>query len=300
MGAILIVGAAGEVGRAVIASLVARGARLRALVHSTPVDGVESVRGDLTDPASLAAALADCDGACFITPHHADEQQLGMSFIAACQAAQLRRLVYVSAYHPVSGSLAMQRVLDGILGMIGPHYRAKLAVERAVRKSRLSPVVLGPSNFYQNDELALPEIQAGRYPNPMGDKPVSRVDTRDIGDAAARALLDDDVAPGAYPLVGPDVWTGAQVAAVWSEALGQPVAYPGNDIETWRATVGARMRPEARANDFGKTYRILQRFGAPANAKKIAQTTALLGRPPRDFRSYVSEQVERLRGARAI
>jgi uncharacterized protein YbjT (DUF2867 family) len=72
MGAILIAGASGEVGRAVIASLLARGARVRALVHSTPIDGVDSVRGDLADPASIAAALADCDAACFNTPHHAE------------------------------------------------------------------------------------------------------------------------------------------------------------------------------------------------------------------------------------
>ncbi len=103
----------------------------------------------------------------------------------------------------------------------------------------------------------------------------------------------------AYPLVGPELWTGPQVAAVWGEALGRPVEYAGNDVEAWRATVGARMTSEARANDFGKTYRILQRFGAPASAKQIALTTALLGRPPRHFRRYVREQVERLHNARA-
>ena len=233
MGAILIAGASGEVGRAVIASLVARGAPVRALVHATAIEGVDSVRGNLEDPASIASALQGCSVAVFITPHHVHEQQLGEHFIAACQAAQLRRLVYVSAYHPWSRSLALQRILDGILGAIGPHYRAKLSVERAVRRSGLSPVVLGPSNFYQNDELALPQILAGSYPNPMGEKPTSRVDTRDIGDAAARALLDDDIAPGVYPVVGPDLWTAPQCAAIWSEALGRLVTYAGNDIEQW-------------------------------------------------------------------
>ncbi len=299
MSAILVAGASGEVGRAVIASLGERGARVKALVHSATIEGVECVRGDMADPASIAAALDGCDRAIFITPHHPSEMQLALDFIAACKAARIRRLVYVSAFHPWSGSLVAQRMLDGILGWIGPHYKAKLTVERAVRASGLSPVVLGPSNFYQNDELALPEIEAGRYPNPMGDRRVSRVDTRDIGDAAARVLVDDDVAPGVYPVIGPDTWTGAEVAAVWAEALGRPVEYAGNDIEAWRTTVGARMRPVERANDFGKTYRILQRFGAPAKPKQIAQVTALLGRPPRDFRSYVREQVERLGAARA-
>jgi uncharacterized protein YbjT (DUF2867 family) len=241
------------------------------------------------DPASLAAALAGVDGACFITPHHAQEAQLGMNFVDACEAAKLRRIVYVSAYHPQSRWLFVQRILDGILGAIGPHYRAKLAVERRVRASRCSPVVLCPSNFYQNDELALPEILAGTYSNPMGGKRVSRVDTRDIGDAAARALVGDDVAAGYYPLVGPDAWTGPAIAEVWSAALGRPVAYGGDDIAHWRATVGERMHPAVRADDFAKTYRILQRFGAPVNARAIARTTAVLGKPPRDLRAYCAE-----------
>lgn len=290
MTTILVAGAAGEVGRAVVAALSARGARVRALVHATPLPGIDSVRGDLADRASLAAGLDGVDAACFITPHHTDEGRLGRNFIAACEAARLRRLVYVSAYHPLARSRFVQRLFDALIGTIGPHYRAKLAVERRVRASSLSPVVLCPSNFFQNDELALPEILAGEYPNPMSYRPANRVDTRDIGDAAARALVDEDVAPGAYPVVGPEPWTGPRCAEVWSEALGMSVGYAGNDVGRWRAHVGARM-PLPRANDFGKTYRIIQRFGIPASARVIAQATALLGRAPRDFRSHVKEQV---------
>lgn len=251
------------------------------------------MRGDLADPASLASALAGCDSACFVTPHHEQEAQLGFNFVDACEAAQLRRLVYVSSFHPRAGWLPLQRVVDGIIGLIGPHYRAKLAVERRVRRSSLSPVVLGPSNFYQNDELALPEILAGSYPNPMGQRRLNRVDTRDIGDAAARALVGDDVASGAYSLVGPDNMTGDDVARIWTEELGRPVVYGGDDIERWRTTIGTRMSSDLRANDFARTYRIIQRFGAPANARVLAQTTAVLGQPPRDYRSYVRELVAR-------
>jgi uncharacterized protein YbjT (DUF2867 family) len=202
--------------------------------------------------------------------------------------------VFVSSFHPRTW-LPLQAALDGIVGLIGPHYRPKFQVERRVRASPLSPVVLGPSNFYQNDELALPEILAGSYPNPMGRRRLNRVDVRDIGDGVARVLVDDDVAPGAYPIVGPDNWTGDAVAQVWSEALGRPVTYGGDDVERWRSTVGARMQPPRRGDDFARTYRIIQRFGAPANARTIAKTTALLGRPPRDFRSYCAELAARNR-----
>lgn len=286
MTTILIAGAAGDVGSAMVQVLAARGARVRALVHANPVSGAENVRGDLADPASLAAALDGCDAAVFLTPHHADEERLGHNFIHACEAARVRRLVYVSAYHPISRSRIVQRLIDALIGVIGPHYKAKLRVERRVRDGA---VVLCPSNFFQNDLLALPEIRAGSYPNPIGHKPANRVDTRDIADAAAVALLGD-VAPGSYPIVGPEAWTGERCAAVWSGALGTPVTYAGDDVERWRATVGARMN-EAKRADFAKTYRVIQRFGIPASARVIAATTALLGHPPRDFGTFVAEHV---------
>jgi uncharacterized protein YbjT (DUF2867 family) len=284
MTTILVAGASGDLGTAVIRSLTARGARVRALVHAARVDGIESVRGDLADPSSLANALSGCDAAFFMTPHHAEEERLGHTFIGACETARIRRLVYVSAYHPLARSRIVQRLLDAVIGAIGPHYKAKLRVERRVRDAA---VVLCPSNFYQNDELALDEIRAGLYPNPIGRKPANRVDTRDVGDAAAIALLDD-LAPGSYPVVGPEPWTGERCAAVWSTALGRDVTYAGDDLVRWHATVGARMT-DAKRSDFARTYRVIQRFGIPASARTIARTTALLGRPPRDFRSYVAE-----------
>lgn len=294
----LVVGITGEVGREVAASLRQRGARVRGLVRSTPVAGIDCATGDLADPAALDRALDGCDTAVFITPHGPDEEMLGTTFIDACERARVRRLVYVSAYHPTSRSRILQRLFDGMIGLVGPHYRAKLRIERRVRATHpLSPVALNPSNFYQNDELGLPEILGGRYPQPLGRRPANRVDTRDIGDAAARAILDD-IAPGAYPLLGPRAWTGASCADAWCAALGRPVTYAGDDVETWRSTVGARM-PASRAHDYAKTYRIIQRFGIPARPSTIARTQALLGRPPRDYADYVRERALQLSSQRA-
>lgn len=93
--------------------------------------------------------------------------------------------------------------------MIGPHYKAKIRVVQRVRRTKLSPVVLCPTNFYQNDELCLSTILAGHYPQALGHKRSNRVDTRDIGDAAAIALLDN-LASGSYYLVGPEMFTAEQ------------------------------------------------------------------------------------------
>jgi uncharacterized protein YbjT (DUF2867 family) len=278
---ILVAGSTGEVGGQVVRALRERGADVRKLVRP---------QADLADRASIDRMLEGCDAAFFITPHHVDEERLGHNFIDACEAAGIRRLVYVSAYHPLSKNRIVQRLFDGLVGMIGAHYRPKIRVERRVRNSRLSPVVLCPSNFYQNDELCLPEILAGHYPQALGTKRANRVDTRDIGDAAARALLDD-LPSGSYQIVGPDQWTAAQCADVWSETLGREVRYAP---QQWSTSVAARL-PLAKAHDFEKTFRVIQRYGIPATAATVERTTALLGRPPRSYRDYVSEVAKRER-----
>lgn len=266
----LVAGATGEVGGQVIRALVERGASVKRLVRPD---------ADLADRASIDRMLVGCDTACFITPHHVDEEQLGHNFIDACEAAGIRRLVYISAYHPLSRSRIIQRLFDGLIGLIGSHYKAKIRVERRVRHSQLSPVVLCPTNFYQNDELCLPAILDGHYTQALGHKRSNRVDTRDIGDAAAIALTTD-LASGSYQLVGPDMWTAPQCASVWSEALGRPVTYAP---ERWAPNVSA-----AKASDFEKTFRVIQRYGIYASRGAVARTTALLGRPPRSYRDYVA------------
>lgn len=293
MTTVLVAGAAGEVGSQVVRALVAAGLAVRALVHRTPVPGAESVTGDLADRSSIERAARGCEAVVFITPHHADEQQLGFNVVEACEAAGVRRLVYIAAFRPLSRIRFVQRLLDGGVGLIGPHYRAKLAVARRVTASRCSPVVLCPSNFYQNDETSLPDILDGRYTQPLGGRAVTRVDTRDIADAVVRAVTGE-LASGAYPLVGPGGWSGPTCAALWSEALGRPVAYAGDDTEQWLATVGRRM-DATRAADFARTFRIIQRFAPKASARAIAATTAVLGKPPRDYASYVNDAATRSR-----
>src|SRR5207245_4554156 len=72
------------------------------------------------------------------------------------------------------------------------------------------------------------------YPMPTGSKGVAMVDARDIAEVAASELIRREQAPGKLPietinLVGPDTLTGSDLAAIWSDVLGRPVAYGGDD-----------------------------------------------------------------------
>jgi uncharacterized protein YbjT (DUF2867 family) len=223
-----------------------------------------------------------------VTPHAEDEEALGRGFVDAAIAAGVRRLVFASAYHADVKSSLGYSLFVGAMGLL-THYGPKLRVERYVRRAPTSSVILMPSNFFQNDEMFLDEIRAGRYPQPLGVRGVNRTDCRDIGDAAARALTDDGVAAGSYPLVGAEcAVSGPECAAMWAQALGREVVYDA-DIERWYALVAERMHARER-EDFRKTYKIFQRVRIAASAADQARVTALLGRPPRSYQAYVAER----------
>ena len=286
---ILVVGARGRVGREVIAALSTTGARVRALVRTpSPSPRVYEVIGDLRDRASLAAALDGVERAFFVTPHVEDEEALGRGFVDAAVAAGVKRIVFASAYHADFTSSLGYRMFARAMSLF-THYGPKLRVEGHVRRCGASPVVLMPSNFFQNDDLFLDVIRAGRYPQPLGDKGVNRVDTRDIGDAAARALTDDSIASGAYPLVGAEhALTGAECATLWSNALGRDVAYDG-DLGRWYDLMADRMPPRDR-EDFRKTYKLFKRVRIAAAPAELARAEAILGHAPRSYARYVEER----------
>lgn len=298
---VLVMGARGRVGREVLKALAHRGAAVRALVRKPSTGpaglaGVTEVVGDLRDGASLRAALDGVASAFFVTPHDEQEEQLGLAFLAAARDAGVRRVVFASAYHPALPNPLAFRLFVAAMGVF-THYGPKLRVEGHVRRCGLSPVVLMPSNFFQNDELFTKELLAGEYPQPLGTKGVNRVDCADIGEAAARALTDEGVNEGAWPLVGPDATlTGPECAAAWSQALGREVRYAAT-LERWRALAKDRMHPR-ELEDFGKTYALFHRAGVAATEADLARTAALLGRPPRAYATYVAEQARAMTGAR--
>jgi uncharacterized protein YbjT (DUF2867 family) len=104
----------------------------------------------------------------------------------------------------------------------------------AIEASGIPYTVLRPNNFFQNDywfKDAL--LQYNVYPQPIGDKGLSRVDVADIAEAAAITLTADGHEGKTYNLVGPEVLTGEKTAEMWGEALGQQIIYAGNDLDAW-------------------------------------------------------------------
>jgi uncharacterized protein YbjT (DUF2867 family) len=116
-----------------------------------------------------------------------------------------------------------------------PHFAVKSGAERMIEQMGFNATILRPSYFIDN-ELMIKDVifNHGVYPMPIGDKGIAMVDARDIAEIAAIELVRCDQASGKLPieainLVGPDTLAGKDVAAIWSDVLGRPIAYGGDD-----------------------------------------------------------------------
>lgn len=297
MRTVLITGATGTVGRDAVRALLSRGdVTVRALVRDPSraalTEGVVMVKGDLRDAASVDRALEGVSAALYVSPHEPDEEALADAFTAACAKHDVR-VVFVGV-HADGPNRLVRALARAVYGMIFGHYAPKFRLSERVRQRGPRAVVLMPTNFFQNDELVEGSIASGEYPLPLSAKGVNRVDTRDLGEAIARALTDDALAPGAYPVVGPASLSGAECAMAWTRALGRAVTYTGEDMAAFERLMRALLTGKKR-DDIIASYRVLAGIALPTAARDVARTTGLLGRAPRGYDAYVRERAEQMR-----
>lgn len=293
MSAVLVTGATGTVGReAVRALLEGGGAMVRALVRDPAraklPSEVQVAAGDLRDATSVARALAGVSAALYVSPHEPEEEAMARSFAEACRRVGAR-VVFVGV-HVDGPNRAVRALKRAAFGLMFRAYRSKFRLSEAVRQVDARATLLMPTNFFQNDELAEDVIRAGSYPMPMGTGGVNRVDVRDIGDVVARALTDEGLAGRALSISGPASLNGPQCAEVWSRALGRPVAFTGADHAAF-AELAARSLRGKKLTDFVASHRLLSGLSMPTDPAEVAATTALLGRAPRSYESYVRDRV---------
>jgi uncharacterized protein YbjT (DUF2867 family) len=282
---ILVTGATGTIGRNVVEQLVKRGADVRALARdpakaNLPA-GVTVVQGDLLDVDSVRSAFTGVSTLFLLNAVVPDEFTQALIALNLAREAGVERVVYLSVIHS-----------DRYVNV--PHFAGKFGVERMIEQMGFNATILRPAYFMNND-LTIKDVVTGYgiYPMPIGSKGLAMIDVRDIGEIAALELIRRERAATPLPLtrinlVGPEMLTGAKAAAVWSEVLGRTIAYPGDDTAGFEKNLRQFM-PSWMAFDMRLMSERFLTEGMIPEAGDVERLTALLGRPLRSYRDFVSE-----------
>jgi uncharacterized protein YbjT (DUF2867 family) len=279
---ILVTGATGRVGRHVVDQLVKRGARVRGLTRdASKADfpaGVEVAQGDFLDIDSLRSAFNGARTVFLLNAVTGDEFTRAIITLNIAREAGVDRVVYLSVMHA-----------DRFVNV--PHFAVKSGAERMLEQMGFSATILRPSYFIDN-ELMIKDVllNHGVYPMPIGSKGVAMVDARDIAEVAAIELIRRDQAAGRLPietinLVGPDTLTGPDVAAIWSDVLGRPVAYGGDDPTPFEQNM-ATFTPKWTAYEMRLMAERYVSDGMIPEAGDVERLTKILGRPLHAYRAF--------------
>lgn len=213
-GPVLVTGATGNTGRAVVDALDKAGIGVRAADPSTlavwdALGDVEAVRFDFLDPATFRPALAGA-GALFLLRPPA----------IAKVGPTLNVLLDVAADMRI-GHVVLSSVSGAESNRIVPHHR----VEAHLRASSLDWTIVRPGFFAQNlgDAYRADIAHDDRIYLPAGDAGAAFIDVRDIGDVVAEIMLDPRRPPGprlhAHGSAQRDVPSGRDVADTCARAV---------------------------------------------------------------------------------
>jgi uncharacterized protein YbjT (DUF2867 family) len=261
---ILVTGATGTVGRHVLRLLADRGSPVRAMTRDParvpPTPGVEPVRADFTDPASLASAVAGVEAVFLVTAPPVPTAEHDLALLDAARGAGVGRIVKLSAI--------------GTGERIGPDEVGTWhrVAEDALRASGIAWTVLRPSSFASN-VLGT----AAPAPDPTGPARQGVIDPRDVAAVAVEALTGGGHAGRTYPLTGPELLTFRDQLDIVERVLGRPVPSVAEPPAATRTRMLGSGMPAAAVDA------VLTGIGwarAGHNAVLTDDVRRVLGRPP--------------------
>jgi uncharacterized protein YbjT (DUF2867 family) len=288
---VLVTGATGNVGAAVVRELSDRGDPVRAFVRDPGAarerlgDRVELAAGDFGDAASVRRALDGVDRVFLSSADGPAKVGHEAAIIDAARAAGVELLVKASTWGA-----------DAASPLPGLAYNGR--IEDHLRSAGI-PAVNLRSSFYMTNLLAAaePVRAAGRLFAPAGSGAVAMIDPRDAGAVGAAVLTGDGHAGRDYTLTGAAAITYGQVAEALSAATGRPIAYVDVPPDAAREGLVQAGMPGWLVEHFDGAFERIRRG-------EFAQTTdtvrVLSGREPRAFAQFARDHAGAFAPAAAV
>lgn len=262
---ILVAGATGNVGGALVRDLTTRGVPVRGLSRSG------EFRADLNDPPSLRPALAGVSAMFMLAGYPAE-------IFAEARQAGVRHVVLMSGGSAETGdrSNAVARYM--------------IETEEALRESGLAWTILRPRTFMSNTLQWADQVRAGVVRAPWPDVAVATVDPADIAAVAAVALTQPGHEGREYPVTGPEALRPEERVRLLAAALGREVRYEAQPDDEARAEMGAQM-PKEYVDAFFSFFS----DGELDEAQVFPTVADVTGRAPKTFEQWAKENADRFR-----
>jgi uncharacterized protein YbjT (DUF2867 family) len=259
---ILVTGATGRQGGAVIRHLLPKGWKLRALTRNPngcaarqlSEEGVEVVQGDLEVPPSLEHAARGLYGIFSVQDYWVSgfrrEIQQGKNLADIAKKTGVTHFVYSS----VGGAERNTGIAP---------WETKWEIEKHIRQLGLPTTIFRPTGFMEIYHMLELEVGLlmGRFLDPVRpDKPYQSIATDDIGAFVALAFDRPNEFIGLELEIAGSELTPRQTAEIFSRVMGKPVKYGKLPMLAARILLG---------KDFHAMFRWLNRDAFQANIPEL-------------------------------
>jgi uncharacterized protein YbjT (DUF2867 family) len=235
--AVVVTGATGQQGGAVVKNLLERGHEVRAVTRNTGSAkarelanaGVTLVRASLEDTPALTKALEGATSLfAMTTPFEGGPQAETRQGVSAADAAK------AAGVHLVFNSVGSANRQTGV-----PHFDSKYEIEKHIAKIGVRATVLAPVYFMENLYFGKEQLAKGIYATPLPPtRQLAQVAVADIGAVAVRLLEDPGRFSGKRFNLGGDELTGNEALAILSRVTGRPFTYFQVPLEAIRQRMG--------------------------------------------------------------
>ncbi|WP_084511209.1 SDR family oxidoreductase [Nocardia lijiangensis] len=238
---VIVHGATGTQGAAIVRGLLSAGHRVRGIVRTTPAllpPDAEPIEADLLEPGSLAAAYEGADAVVVQLPLIFTDLavQQAEAMLAGLRKAGVERVV-------LNTGSVMPPVPVGV-----PFVDARVLLSTELSRGVEAATVVAPARQYMENLVAswsAPLVRAGElaYPLPR-ELPVPWVALDDLGSTVAD-LITATTPPPLRIVAGPQALTGDEVAAELGAVLGRPVRWNSISPNSYREMLAPHLGAEA-------------------------------------------------------
>jgi len=234
---VVVTGATGKQGGAVVRGLLERGHKVRAITRNTDSPqamelakaGVTLVRASLEDTAALTKALEGATSLfAMTTPFESGTEAETRQGISAADAAK------AAGVHLVFTSVGSANRQTGV-----PHFDSKYEVEKHIAKIGARSTILAPAYFMENLYFGKQQLAQGIYASALPPtRPLGQIAVEDIGGVAVRVLEDPGRFAGKRFDLNGDELSGDDVVDVLSRVAGRRFTYFQVPLDVIRQRMG--------------------------------------------------------------